>query len=667
MNDQSYNMEKIHKSVKEYRFDEALLLIRKNLTKNSDHKDSLYLAAVCYRYLKQFNLSKDFLKRLLTVAPDMSRAYQELGHLYRDSGNEQQAIAYYRQATDHNPALLASWKILYNYYDKTQNKASAKYSLDKIKDLEALPKVLLHINQILHEGNIKEAEFKCRQFLKKNPTNTHAMGLLSDIASKLGHLEDAEFLLEKAVSFNPKEPEIRKKYLLILRKRQKFSKTMEQADILCEQYPDNLAFKAQKAIEIMQNGDHEQSIVLLEEILDKAPFDPNTLTAKGHAEKTLGRTEDAINSYQSAYKSKNDHGEAYFSLANLKTYTFNDDEISQMNNQVNRIDISLQDRVYFHFALSQGFELKGNYDESFYHLESGNKIKSELVKYSIERMAKELQSQIDICTNSFFDDLGEGGHDGKDPIFILGLPRSGSTLIEQILASHSMIDGTLELPNILTMAQELRGDDVYGLEGKYPEVLKKLDKQKRKELGQRFIDETQMHRKNAPMFTDKMPNNFRHIGLIHLILPNAKIIDARRYPLDCCFSMFKQLFAQGQEFSYGLEQAANYYNGYIEVMNHWDNVLPGKVLKVNNEDVIDDLETQVRRILEYLDLPFEESCINFHKTDRSVRTASSEQVRQPINKKGMDRWKPYAKHLKPLVNTLNKNLLKKEDINLINS
>ncbi len=191
--------------------------------------------------------------------------------------------------------------------------------------------------------------------------------------------------------------------------------------------------------------------------------------------------------------------------------------------------------------------------------------------------------------------------------------------------------------------------------------------EKRKELGQRFIDETQMHRKNAPMFTDKMPNNFRHIGLIHLILPNAKIIDARRYPLDCCFSMFKQLFAQGQEFSYGLEQAANYYNGYIEVMNHWDNVLPGKVLRVNNEDVIDDLETQVRRILEYLDLPFEESCINFHKTDRSVRTASSEQVRQPINKKGMDRWKPYAKHLKPLVNTLNKNLLKKEDIDLINS
>src|SRR6056300_1197506 len=667
MNDKSYNMEKIHKSIKEYRFDDALLLIKKNLIKDNNHKDSLYLAAVCHRYLKQFKLSREFLKKLLTVAPDMGRAYQELGHLYRDSGDEKQAIGYYRQATDHNPALLASWKLLYKYYDKTENISSAKYTLEKIEYLENLPKILLHINQILNEGNIKEAENKCRQFLKKNPTNTDGMAILSDIALKLGHLEDAEFLLEKAVSFNPDDSEIRKKYLIVLRTRQKFDKSMEQADILCNQYPNNLSFKAQKAIEIMQNGDHEQSIVLLEEILDKAPFDPNTLIAKGHAEKTLGRTEDAINSYQSAYKSKNDRGEAFFSLANLKTYTFNDDEISQMNNQVNRIDISLQDRVYFHFALSQAFESRGEYDESFYHLKSGNKIKSELVKYSIERMDKELQSQIDICTNSFFDDLGEGGHDAKDPIFILGLPRSGSTLIEQILASHSMIDGTLELPNILTMAQSLRGDDIYGEKGNYPKSMSSLSNEKRISMGEAFINDTRMHRQDAQMFTDKMPNNFRHIGLIHLILPNAKIIDARRYPLDCCFSMFKQLFAQGQEFSYGLEQAANYYNGYIKLMNHWDNVLPGKVLRVNNEDVIDDLEGQVRRMLNFLEIPFEQGCISFHETDRSVRTASSEQVRQPINKKGQGRWKPYAKHLKPLVESLDSTLLKQEDIDLINS
>jgi hypothetical protein len=281
-------------------------------------------------------------------------------------------------------------------------------------------------------------------------------------------------------------------------------------------------------------------------------------------------------------------------------------------------------------------------------------------------MDAELQAQIDVCNEDFFNNLGAGGHQTKAPIFILGLPRAGSTLIEQILASHSMIDGTLELPNILSTAQSLRGDDIYGKLGNYPKSMKSLSREKRESLGKNFIDDTQMHRKDAPMFTDKMPNNFRHIGLIHLIMPNAKIIDARRYPLDCCFSMFKQLFAQGQEFTYGLAEAGSYYNSYVKLMDHWDMVLPNKILRVNNEDVINDLDGQVRRMLDYLELPFEEQCISFHETDRSVRTASSEQVRQPINKKGMGRWKPYAKHLKPLLNNLDNELLAPEDIALIN-
>ena len=281
-------------------------------------------------------------------------------------------------------------------------------------------------------------------------------------------------------------------------------------------------------------------------------------------------------------------------------------------------------------------------------------------------MEKELQAQIEICNDKFFHDLGNGGCDTKEPIFILGLPRAGSTLIEQILASHSMVDGTLELPNILSIAQSLRGDDIYGKLGNYPKSMESLSLDQREALGRGYIEDTKMHRKDAPMFTDKMPNNFRHIGLIHLIMPNAKIIDARRYPLDCCFSMFKQLFAQGQEFSYGLAEAGSYYRNYVNLMDHWNSVLPDKILRVNNEDVIEDLEGQVRRMLEFLELPFEEQCISFHETDRSVRTASSEQVRRPINKDGMERWKPYSKHLKPLVDNLGHQLLKPEDINLIN-
>ena len=667
MSKKPFNLETIHIAVKEYRFDDALKLIQKNLKKDADHMDSLYLAAVCSRYKKNYKDAENYLRKLLSIAPDMGRAYQELAHLNRDMGNKIQATGYYRQATEHNPALLASWNELYKLAVESKNRGSARHAKEKIEQLKSLPNILLHINQILNEGNIKEAEKKCREFLKVNPTNTHAMSLLAEIASRLGHLNDSEFLLESAVKLNPEDSEIRKKYLLILRKRQKFSKTMEQADILVQQNPHNLSFQAQKAIEVMQNGDHEESIKLLENILEKAPLDPNTLTAKGHAEKTLGRTEDAIKSYQTAYNSKHDHGEAYFSLANLKTYKFDDEEISQMKNQLKRVDISIGDRTYFHFALAQACESIGDYDEAFYHLDHGNHIRKQQTKYSIEMMDKEMQAQINVCNKEFFKSMGEGGFNTKDPIFILGLPRAGSTLIEQIIASHSMVDGTLELPNILTMAQDLRGEDIYGTLGKYPGSMKNLTLTDRENMGKKFIKDTEMHRDSAPMFTDKMPNNFRHIGLIHLIMPNAKIIDARRYPLDCCFSMFKQLFAQGQEFTYGLEEAGSYYNSYVKLMNHWDHILPNKILRVNNEDVIDDLEGQVRRILSFLELPFEDACISFHKTERSVRTASSEQVRQPINKKGMGRWKPYAKHLKPLINSIDKNLLKQEDIDLINS
>ena len=662
----SFNLEDIHKAVKEYRFEDGLRLIKNNLSSKPDHMDSLYLAAVCSRYLKRYTDAESYLKKLLSIAPDMGRAYQELAHLNRDKGNKVQSIGYYRQATEHNPALLASWNELHKFSLESNNKLSAKHALEKIEHLKSLPNILLHINQIFNEGNIKEAEKKCREFLTVNPTNTHAMSILSDIASRLGHLNDAEFLLESAVKLSPNDSEIRKKYLLILRKRQKFTKTMEQADILIEQFPDNLSFQAQKAIEVMQNGDHEESIRLLDKILKKAPLDPNTLTAKGHAEKTLGKTNDAIHSYQSAYNSKHDHGEAYFSLANLKTYKFDDEEIQQMKNQLKRVDISISDRTYFHFALAQACEAIEDFGEAFTQLDSGNHIRKQQTKYSIDRMNQEIQAQIDVCDKEFFDQMGSGGINTNEPIFILGLPRAGSTLIEQILASHSMIDGTLELPNILTMAQDLRGEDIYGTLGKYPGSMKNLSRDERKEMGNRFITDTKMHRDNAPMFTDKMPNNFRHIALIHLIMPNAKIIDARRYPLDCCFSMFKQLFAQGQEFTYGLKEAGSYYSSYVKLMNHWDNVLPGKILTVNNEDVIDDLEGQVRRLLNFLEIPFEQNCISFHETDRSVRTASSEQVRQPINKKGQGRWKPYAEHLKPLINSLDKNLLHQEDIDLIN-
>lgn len=653
-------------AVKESRFEDALNLLKVLLKENPNHIDILYLSAVSTRFLKQFEVSRKHIEQLLFNAPDMGRAYQELGHLNRDMGNEEKAVMHYRQACELNPALPSSWSYLHKYFEKIQNKPAADHALEQIKKLQSLPGLLLFIEQILNEGRLGLAETKCRAFLKENPTHTYAMSLLAEIANRFGYFDDSEFLLQKAVEFKPKDGDLRLKYASILRKKQKFAQTTEQVNILCDQFPDNLNYQAQKASDVMQGGDHSKAIIMFDDILKKNPYNFSTLTSKGHAQKTLGSTDQAIKSYQSAYQIKPDHGEAFFSLANLKTYSFSDYELDSMRQQVERVDLSLRDKAYFHFALAQGCEVKGEYEEAFFHLDRGNQIKNDQSKYSIENMEREFQAQIDICNDSFFKELGQGGNDTRDPIFILGLPRAGSTLIEQILASHSMVDGTLELPNILSMAQSLRGDDIYGKEGNYPKSMESLTLEQREAFGKNFIEDTRMHRKDAPMFTDKMPNNFRHIGLIHLIMPNAKIIDARRYPLDCCFSMFKQLFAQGQEFTYGLEEAGSYYNSYVKLMNHWDKVLPGKVLRVNNEDVVDDLEGQVTRMLEFIGIPFEEECISFYKTERLVRTPSSEQVRKPVNKDGMERWKPYAKYLKPLLNVLDEDLLKPEDVAYIN-
>jgi len=652
-------------AVKENRFADALKILEINLSRYPDHIDSLYLAAVSARYLKKYDEAKKYIEALLIHAADMGRAYQELGHLNKSSGNEELAIANYRQACELNPALIGSWKSLYELFKKINNPQAADHALEQLNKFKKLPNALLYIDQIMNEDRLGVAEIKCREFLKNNPTHTYAMSQLAEIASRLGHYNDAEFLLEKATSFEPDDADLRMKYLMVLRKTQKFAKTTKQVDILCEKFPDNLLYQLQKAIEMMQSGNNSNAINILDKIIQKSPYNFSAFTSKGHAEKTLGKTQDAIKSYQRAYEIKTDHGEAYFSLSNLKTYSFSDNELNIMNSQLERVDLSLKEKTYFHFALAQGYELNGDYDKAFSHFKSGNKIKNNQSKYSIDGMNYEFQAQIDICDKSFFDNFKTGGHQSKDPIFILGLPRSGSTLIEQILASHSMVDGTLELPNILSLAHSLRGNDVYGKKGNYPKVMSEFTPEQREQMGKSYIEETKIHRKDAPMFTDKMPNNFRHIGLIHLILPNAKIIDARRYPLDCCFSMFKQLFAQGQEFTYGLEEAGSYYNSYVRLMDHWNKVLPNKILRVNNEDVIEDLDGQVRRILDYLELPFEEQCISFHETDRSVRTASSEQVRQPINKKGMDRWKPYAKNLKPLLDNLDSKLLKPEDVALI--
>ncbi len=398
----------------------------------------------------------------------------------------------------------------------------------------------------------------------------------------------------------------------------------------------------------MQTGDYDSALDMFDRVLERLPGDPVTLTSKGHAYKTRGDYNDAVDAYQLALASNPEHGEAFYSLANLKVYNFSDDEIARMSGQDANSNLSHLDRIYISFALGKAYEDNDDFETSFRYYEQGNRLKKAQSTYKASQMTEDLQAQREVCTPDLFERRAGTGHAAPDPVFVVGLPRSGSTLLEQILSSHSQVDGTLELPNILSLSQRLRRRARQGAAGAYPAVLNELSDEEFEKFGREYIEDTRIHRQNAPFFVDKMPNNFRHIGLIHMILPNAKIIDARRNPMSCCFSGYKQLFAEGQEFTYDLEDVGRYYRDYVELMDHWDAVLPGKVLRVQYEDVVADIESQVRRILEYCDLEFETSCVDFYRTERSVRTPSSEQVRQPIFTSGLDYWRNYEPWLGPM-------------------
>ncbi len=609
------------------------------LSDDPGDSEALYVAAVAARYLKRFDAAEGFLERLHAASPEFGRAWQEAAHLQRAKGNEAGALAAFTRATQFNPALEASWRAQADLLSAAGRAQEAANAIAQAERLKAMPRELLAATHHLHEGRLLRAEEFCRHFLRQNPKDTEGMRLLAQIGVKLGILDDAEFLLESARVFDPDNVQIRLDYIDALRRRQKFAQAKEEAEALYAMDPINPLFQSHLAIESMQTGEYARAFELFDAVLAAVPNDPATLTSRGHALKTVGKQDEAIASYQRAFAAKPDHGDAYYALANLKTYRFSDAEIAAMRAQTDRSDLGFMDRVHLSFALGKAYEDREEYEQSFQFYSAGNDLKRRQTRYDADDMQAELAKQKEQCTADLFAKHQRAGYDAPDPIFILGLPRAGSTLLEQILASHSQIDGTLELPNILALAHRLRGRSAGA--SQYPQVLHDLSGEQFATMGSDFIENTRIHRQEAPFFIDKMPNNFRHIGLIKLILPNAKIIDARRDPMDCCFSGFKQLFAEGQEFTYGLTEVGRYYSDYVDLMDHWDKVLPGAVLRVQHEDVLDDQEGQTRRMLEYLGLPFEEACIDFYKSKRAVRTASSEQVRQPINRSGQGAWQPY--------------------------
>lgn len=628
------------------------------LTTNPDDQDGLYIAAVAARYLNDYGTAQLHLQRLKQAAPDYGRAYQEEGHLLKAQGALPQAIAAFETATRCNPALTASWQAqveLLSAAEKSLEAAQAKAQLDRVR---SLPRELVAVTNHIHEGRILRAEEIARAFLRQHPQDIEGMRLLADIGSRLGVHEDADFLLKTAIELDPDNVQLRIDYIQVLRKRQKFALSLEQAQLLLERDPESPIFQSLFAIESLQAGDYERALAAFDKVLEKLPGDPATLTSRGHALKTYGRSEQAIEAYQTAIRAAPQNGDAWYALANLKTYRFTDSELAELEDIQASPDLSFMSRVHIAFALGKAFEDRGAHTEAFANYQRGNDLKRKQTRYTTDQMQAEFDAQKRYCTADMIAAQSGKGHNAPDPIFIIGLPRAGSTLIEQILASHSQVDGTLELPNILSLAHQLRGRNLVSDRDRYPRVVGELPAQELQALGADYIENTRIHRQNARFFTDKMPNNFRHLGLIHLILPNAKIIDARRAPMDCCWSGYKQLFAEGQEFTYGLEEIGHYYRDYVDLMDHWDAVLPeGRVLRVQHEDVLDDLEDQVRRILDYCGLPFERACIDFHENDRAVRTASSEQVRQPINRTGQGQWQPYERFLEPLKSALGAELI----------
>ena len=640
-------------------FSEAESLLLGMQSTLDDNKDVLYMLAVCQRYLHKYSSALEVLARLKRVSPDNSRAFQETGHVYRATNNRDAALMAYSQATQINPALETSFSAQIEILESPEYKDPSgrlKGLLGQLKqqlsELQATPKLLVGVMDLISEGKFVKAEGLCKAFMQKNPQHVEGMRLLADIASRLGILGDAEFLLESAIEFAPDNTKVRIDYIQILRKQQNYKDALGQAKVLLQQDSQNPQFQSVFAIESMQSGDYDMALQTFDSILKILPEDPVTLTSRGNALKTQGRTDEAIDSYRRAIKKFPGHGEAYYSLANLKLFGFRDIEITAMESQEYNPMISHMSRVYLDFALGKAYEDNGVFDKSFTYYERGNAAKKLQSRYKSSDLTVEFHAQTEVFDADFVTSHSQTGNMASDPIFIVGLPRSGSTLLEQILASHSLVDGTMELPNILTLAQTLRRGERISNTKHYPGILRNLDPSQLSEFGQKFIEDTRIHRGSAPFFIDKMPNNFRHIGLINLILPNAKIIDARRHPMGCCFSGFKQLFAEGQDFTYGLKEIGTYYKDYVELMDHWDKVLPGKVLRVQYEDVVEDLDTQVRRILDYCGLDFEDSCISFHETKRSVRTPSSEQVRQPIYQSGVDQWKNFEANLEPLKKAL---------------
>ena len=649
-------VQRIRALLKQRHFAEAVDAAAALRREYPENRDVLYLLALGQRHARRTADALATLDELERHHPGASLLYQERGHCYVVLKDAPRAIEAYERAVRINPALLATWSLLEGLYQMVGDEEHRQFAAAHAKKLQSTPPEVVAATALFCDGDLTAAEKQIRAFLLRHGDHVEAMRLLARIGVARDILDDAEVLLAAALDMAPDYLELRRDYACVLLDRHKHAEAIAQLDGLLKLDPKNIDYRTLRATATVGLGDHEGGVRGFSDVL--ADTSPESRLAAdlhlsiAHSLKTLGRRAESIDAYKKAIEVRPNFGDAYWSLANLKTYEFSAEEIARLEAAEADPSTALIDRYHLCFALGKAYEDRKVYEVSFRYYERGNALKRAESRYQPELLEQNTANQKRVCTREFFRERDGYGAPSREPIFILGLPRAGSTLLEQILASHSQVEGTQELANVPRAVLDLQGYNPDLNNPRYPGCLPTMSADDFRALGDKYLADTRIYRTGQPYFIDKMPNNFRHIGLIHLMLPSAKIIDARREPMACCFGNLKQLYARGQEFAYSVDDIARYYRTYLEIMAHWEEVLPGRIQRVHYEDVVEDLEGSVRRILDYCELPFEQACVEFHKTERSVRTASSEQVRQPIYREGLDLWRNYEPWLGPLKHAL---------------
>ena len=612
------------------------------------HPHATLILAAARRGSGDASQALTLLTPLLSRQPRWATLHYELGMTFSALGRGEEAVAALRQAAQLSPESPSAWRALADQLSAIGDETGAEAARARLLKSSTRDPRLMAAGTALCENRIPEAEALLRRHLAEHPTDIAALRMLAEVAGRIGRYRDAETLLARCLELSPGFSSARHNYAVALHRQGKHAAALEQIDRLLATDARNPNYRTLHAAVLAGVGEYDRALGVYAEILDNYPRQGKIWLSYGHALKTAGHSAEGIKAYRRAIELDPGLGEVWWSLANLKTYRFDAADLACMDQQLKRADLNADDRVHLHFARGKALEDAGNYAESFEQYRQGNDLRRARIPYDPQRLDEHLRSSRAFFTPQLLAATAGQGAPAADPIFIVGLPRAGSTLIEQILSSHSQVEGTMELPDLPALAQSVVGRS--GDESlRYPQALGRLPPGQLRAMGEEYLARTRIQRKtDRPFFIDKLPNNFMHVGLIHLMLPNARIIDARRHPLGCCLSGFKQHFARGQNFSYDLADLGGYYRHYVELMAHFDAVLPGRVHRVFYESMVQDTEAEVRRLLTYCGLPFEPGCLRFYETERAVRTASSEQVRTPIYRDGMQQWQNYEPWLGPL-------------------